>query len=74
MGKAEGFVPASEYNIGSRVLILQHRCIPNRLGSYGKVTKMQGLVPITAKCEDCGRSVGVNLKAMQEVGPRKLKK
>ncbi len=74
MGKLEGAVPASEYSIGSRVLILQHRCIPDRLGSYGKVDEMQGSVPITAKCEDCGHSIGVNLKAMQVVGrPRKPK-
>lgn len=75
MGKAEGgFRPPSEYRIGTRVFILQHRCIPDRLGSFGNIDEMQGSVPITAKCEDCGRSVGVNLKAMQDLQqPKKPK-
>ena len=76
IAKTEGGArPPTEYSIGSRVLILQRRCIPDRLGSHGKVDEMQGTVPIKAKCDDCGQSIGVDLRSMQEVGrPRKPKK
>lgn len=74
-GAVEGGATApSEFSIGSKVLILQHSCFPNRLGSYGRVTEMQGSVPVKAKCDDCSQIIGVNLKAMQELGrPRKPK-
>ena len=69
-----GATAPSEYSIGSKVLILQHSCFPNRLGSYGRVTKMQGAVPLEAKCDDCSQIIGVNLKAIQELGrPRRPK-
>jgi len=74
MGKAEGAVPASEYSIGQKVLILQHSCFPGRLGTYGRVDSMNGGVPVTAKCDDCGQSIGVNLKAMQELRQTKKPK
>lgn len=41
-GLTEGAVPAPEYSIGSKVLILQHHCFPGKLGSYGWVTKIEG--------------------------------
>lgn len=69
-----GAKPPSEFRIGQKVFILQHTCFPGRLGAYGRVDSMKGGVPVTAKCDDCGQSIGVNLKAMQELRqPKKPK-
>lgn len=74
-GAIEGGATApSEFSIGSKVLILQHSCFPNRLGAYGRVIEMNGTVPVKAKCDDCGQSIDVDLKSMQELGrPRRPK-
>lgn len=70
-----GARPPTEFSIGQKVLIIQHSCFPGRLGTYGRVDSMTGGVPVTAKCDDCGQSISVNLKAMQDLRqPKKPKK
>lgn len=63
-----GTTAPSEFSIGSKVLILQHNCFSNRLGAYGRVTKIQGGAPIEAKCDDCSQTIGVDLQTMQKLG------
>ena len=65
--EGSGVTPPSEFNIGSKVIILQHDCFSWRLGSYGRVTEMKGTTPVKAKCDDCGQLIGVDIKAMQEL-------
>lgn len=69
-----GATAPSEFSLGSKVFILQHSCFSNRLGTYGRVTKIQGGTPTEAKCDDCSQIIGVDLQSMEKQGrPQRLK-
>lgn len=72
--EGSGATPPSEFSLGSKVPILQHSCLPGRLGLYGRVIEIYGRTPVEAMCDDCGQLITVDIKFIQRLSrPQKPK-